>query len=48
MLVRLNGEVTRCRIDGDGNLVGDVPELVRDLIEQIFISYDYLLTRVEE
>ena len=48
VLVRLNGETTECRIDGDGNLVGEVPDLVRDLIEQVFISYDYLLTRVEE
>lgn len=48
VLVRLDGEITECRIDGDGNLVGEVPDLVRDLIEQVFISYDYLLTRVEE
>lgn len=48
VLVRLDGETTECRIDGDGNLVGEVPDLVRDLIEQVFISYDYLLTRVEE
>ncbi len=48
VLVRLEGNIIECHIDGDGNLVGDVPELVRDLIEQVFICYDYLLTRVEE
>lgn len=48
VLVRLERKVIECSIDGDGNLVGDVPELVRDIIEQVFICYDYLLTRVEE
>ena len=48
VLVRLEGEVVECHVDGEGNVVGDIPELVRDLIEQVFISYDYLLTRVEE
>ena len=48
VLVRIDGKVTECRIDGDGALVGDVPPIVKDLIEQVFISYDYLLTRVEE
>ena len=48
VLVRLEKDVVECHIDGDGNLVGDVPDLVRDLIEQVFICYDYLLTRVEE
>ena len=35
-------------MDGEGRIKGNVPELVKDLIEQVFISYDYLLTRVEE
>ena len=48
VLVRIDGHVTECRIDGDGKLVGDVPPIVKDMIEQVFISYDYLLTRVEE
>ena len=48
ILVRIDGRISECRIDGDGKLEGDVPELVKDLIEQVFISYDYLLTRVEE
>ena len=48
VLVRLDGKVTECRINGDGELVGDVPPIVKDMIEQVFISYDYLLTRVEE
>ena len=48
VLVRVDGKVVNCSIDGEGNLVGDVPALVKDLIEQVFISYDYLLTRVEE
>ena len=48
VLVRLNGKLVNCSIDGDGNLLGDVPALVKDLIEQVFLCYDYLLTRVEE
>ena len=48
VLVRIDGKVTGCSMDGDGNLVGDVPALVKDLIEEVYISYDYLLTRVEE
>ncbi len=48
ILVRLDGAIVNCHIDGEGNLVGEVPALVKDLIEQVFISYDYLLTRVEE
>ena len=46
--VRIDGKVVDCHIDGEGKLVGKVPALVKDLIEQVFISYDYLLTRVEE
>lgn len=46
--VRLDGQIIDCRIDGDGNLVGDVPGIVRDMIEQVFIEYDYLLGPVEE
>ncbi len=48
ILVRLEGKIVNCHMDGDGNLIGEVPALVKDLIEQVFISYDYLLTRVEE
>lgn len=48
VLVRLDGKVLECKIDGDGNLIGEVPLLVKDLIEQVFLCYDYLLTRVEE
>lgn len=48
VLVRIGKDEVECHIDGDGNLVGEVPDLVRDLIEQVFIAYDYLLTRVEE
>ncbi len=48
VLVRIDGKVIECSIDGEGNLVGDVPALAKDLIEQVFISYDYLLSRVEE
>lgn len=48
ILVRIDGEVKQCRIDGDGKLIGDVPGIVRDIIEQVFMSYDYLLSRVEE
>ncbi len=48
VLVRLEGKIIECRMDGEGELVGDVPAIVKELIEQVFISYDYLLTRVEE
>ncbi|MBO4393495.1 MAG: FAD-dependent oxidoreductase, partial [Spirochaetales bacterium] len=48
VLVRIDGKVIKCSIDGEGNLVGKVPALVKDLIKQVFISYDYLLSRVEE
>ena len=48
VLVRLDGKVEECRIDGDGNLLGDVPALVKDMIEQVYLGYGYLLTRVEE
>ena len=48
VMVRLDDGVVNCRIDGNGNLVGEVPDLVRDLIEQVFISYNYLLGSVEE
>ncbi len=48
VLVRIEGKIVECRIDGDGYLRGDVPAIVKDLIEQVYISYDYLLTRVEE
>ena len=46
--VRLEGKIINCRVDGDGNLVGEVPGIVRDMIEQVFIEYDYLLGPVEE
>ncbi|MBR1583808.1 MAG: FAD-dependent oxidoreductase, partial [Spirochaetales bacterium] len=48
ILVRIDGRIEECRMDGEGRIKGKVPELVKDLIEQVFISYDYLLTRVEE
>jgi putative selenate reductase len=48
VLVRLEGKIIECHMDGEGELIGDVPALVKELIEQVFISYDYLLTRVEE
>ncbi len=46
--VRLFGDIKECSVDKDGNVLGDIPELVRDLIEKIFFSYDYLLGRVDE
>lgn len=45
--VRLFGKITDCRVDGEGNVVGDIPPLVRDMIEQVFFCYDYLLSRVD-
>lgn len=46
--VRMFGQVTQCKVDGDGNVCGEIPELARDMIEQVFLSYDYLLGRVDE
>ncbi len=45
--VRLFGNIIDCRIDGEGNLIGQVPPLVKDMIEQVFFCYDYLLTRMD-
>lgn len=46
--VRIDGKITDCNVDGKGNVCGDIPELVRDMIEQVFLCYDYLLGRVDE
>ena len=46
--VRLNGDVVDCTMDKDGHLEGNVPQIVKDLIEKVFISYSYLLGRVDE
>lgn len=46
--VRLEGEIIDCNINSAGELEGNVPGIVKDLIEQVFISYSYLLTRVDE
>ena len=48
VLVRLFDNTIQCSVNGDGELIGDVPVLVKDIIETVFINYDYLLTRVEE
>lgn len=46
--VRIEGKETECKINRDGLLEGNIPEIARDLIEEIFFEYDYLLTAVEE
>ncbi|MCR4677017.1 MAG: putative selenate reductase subunit YgfK [Sphaerochaetaceae bacterium] len=45
--VRLFGNIINCHIDGEGHLIGAVPPLVRDMIEQVYFCYDYLLNRVD-
>lgn len=46
--VRLEGKVIDCRLCSDGTVDGPVPGIVKDIIEEIFLSYDYLLSRVDE
>lgn len=47
VLVRINGKTEQCRIDRSGHLNGNVPDIVKDMIEQVFLSYSYLLGRVD-
>lgn len=46
--VRLEGKLYKCKFNAQGKLTGRVPGIVKDLIEQVFLSYSYLLTRVDE
>ncbi|MFA6783849.1 MAG: putative selenate reductase subunit YgfK [Sphaerochaeta sp.] len=51
ILVRLDGKIYNCSMDGDGILVGDeegITDEVAALIEEVFTSYSYLLGYVEE
>jgi len=46
--VRLDGKVTECSVDSDGNVTGEIGEQAKALIEIIFDDYNYLLGEVEE
>ena len=46
--VRLDGRIIRGEIDRDGKLEADVPEEIKAIIEEVFLSYSYLLGAVEE
>lgn len=46
--VRLFGDVVNCCFDKDGQLEGNIPDIVKHMIEEVFISYSYLLSRVDE
>ncbi|MGH0053306.1 MAG: putative selenate reductase subunit YgfK [Sphaerochaetaceae bacterium] len=50
IMVRLDGKVFECEMDGDGILVGDeegITDEVAALIEEVYTSYNYLLGYVE-
>lgn len=48
LLVRFGGEVRECALGKDGDVVGDIDERARTMIEIIFNDYNYLLGAVEE
>lgn len=51
ILIRLEGKVYECSMDGDGILVGTeegITDEVAALIEEVYTSYSYLLGYVEE
>ncbi len=49
VIIRYEGDVTRCYIDGNGVLQGEVPsEEIGMMIEEVFNSYAYLLGSVDE
>jgi putative selenate reductase len=50
ILVRLDGKIYECEIDGDGILVGEeegITDEVAALIEEVYTSYNYLLGYVQ-
>jgi len=50
ILIRLDGRIFNCSLDGDGILTGDeegITDEVAALIEEIYTSYSYLLGYVE-
>lgn len=50
ILIRLDGKLYNCEINGEGMLEGDegVSDEVAAIIEEIFLSYSYLLGEVDE
>ena len=46
--IRLDGRIIKGRIGKDGTLEADVPDEIRAIIEEVFLSYPYLLGTVEE
>ena len=48
LYVRLDGKVTECTLTRDGEIDGDIPEEIKAMIEEVFLSYPYLLGAVEE
>ncbi len=46
--VRMFGDVKECRFDSCGKIYGEIPDLVKDIIETVFLRYSYLLGRVDE
>ena len=46
--IRLDGKVIDGVINKDGELEADVPDEIKAIIEEIFLSYSYLLGPVEE
>ncbi|WP_320130621.1 putative selenate reductase subunit YgfK [uncultured Sphaerochaeta sp.] len=51
IIIRLDGKIYNCSMDGDGILVGDeegVTDEVAALIEEVYTSYAYLLGIVED
>lgn len=48
ILVRENGKVVSCRMDKDGLVEGDISEVLKEMIEQIYLNYAYLLGPVED
>ena len=46
--IRLEGKIIKGEISRDGELVADVPEEIKAIIEEVFLSYPYLLGTVEE
>ena len=46
--IRLDGRIIEGRIGKDGTLEADVPDEIRAIIEEVFLSYPYLLGTVEE
>ena len=48
ILIRLDGSVIEGRISREGEVEADIPEEIRAIIEEVLLSYSYLLGSVEE